>query len=194
MLPCCRRKELPLALTAAGEPVHWQGMTPEGKAMRPANLTQQQYQLLLPLLFEGVHTGSSDRLDAISAVLARKRQCGCIFYLPVMKNTSLAVTSYSAAHLIPVAALPKSCYCSRMTNRACCKGSPVTCCACKCCGCRCVGRGGTSHTGTLPAKQHWTCWQLHHTQLHSAAVAEAPGCQALRLPRYNGCLTCCLRL
>lgn len=60
MVPCCRRRELPLALTAAGEPVRWQGTTPEGKAMRPANLTQQQYQQLLPLLFEGMRAVSSD--------------------------------------------------------------------------------------------------------------------------------------
>jgi hypothetical protein len=53
LVTCCRRKELPLALTAAGEPVRWQGSTPEGKAMRPANLTKQQYQQLLPLLLEG---------------------------------------------------------------------------------------------------------------------------------------------
>jgi hypothetical protein len=57
MLPHCRRKELPLALTAAGEPVRWQGVTPEGRAMRPANLTKQQYQQLLPLLFDGEQKG-----------------------------------------------------------------------------------------------------------------------------------------
>jgi hypothetical protein len=74
-LRCCRRKEVPLALTAAGEPVRWQGTTPEGKAMRPANLTKQQYQQLLPLLFEGEQRGST---------------CGCTSCHPTAATTAIA--------------------------------------------------------------------------------------------------------
>lgn len=48
-----RRGELPMVLQGGRQPLKWRGVTADGKALKPHNLTEQQYKQLVPLLFEG---------------------------------------------------------------------------------------------------------------------------------------------